>query len=210
MLRRLRLLPRKPEFFDLFSQHAALAVQGAAMLAELLAKPGDGEEQATRIRAVEHEADAVCQRTMELLHSSFVTPIERGDIHQLASRLDDILDHIEATSHKLWLYEVKSARPEALQMAAHLVDATRATQATVDALAARPSSEHVRELCRAVKQVEKQNDRVLRGATARLFHDEQDPKTLIKWKEVLDLLEEATDRCEDVANVLESVVVKHG
>ena len=209
MLRRLRLLPRKPEFFELFSQHAALAVQGAAMLEELLAKPGDGEAQATRIRAVEHEADAVCQRTMELLHSSFITPIERGDIHELASRLDDILDLVEETARCVWLYEIHSSRSEAIQMARHLVDATRATKALVDALAQRPSSAHARELARAVKQVEKQNDRLLRAATARLFAEEQDAKTLIKWKEIYESLEDAIDGCEDVANVIEGVVLEN-
>jgi len=204
-----RLLPKKPQFFALFSEHAALAVQGAIMLEELLAKPGDVEDQATRIRAVEHEADAVCQRTMELLHSSFITPIERGDIHELASRLDDILDLVEETARCVWLYEIRSSRPEALAMAKHLVEATRATKALVDALAHRPAPAHAQELARAVKQVEKQNDRLLRSATARLFAEEQDAKTLIKWKEIYAQLEAAIDRCEDVANLIEGVVLEN-
>jgi predicted phosphate transport protein (TIGR00153 family) len=204
------LLPKKNEFFALFSRHAALCVDGAARLQTMFGDLAHAEEHATAIRGVEHDGDAVCQQTMETLHTSFITPIERGDVHLISSRLDDILDHIEATAHKLWLYEVKTPRPEALQMAAHLVDATRAMRATVDALAGRPSSEHVRELCRAVKQVEKQNDRVLRGATARLFHEEQDPKTLIKWKEIYDDVEDAIDRCEDVANVIEGVALENG
>jgi predicted phosphate transport protein (TIGR00153 family) len=204
-----RLLPKKPAFFDLFSQHAALGVQGALMLQELLAKPDQAEAQATRIRAVEHEADAVCQRTMELLHSSFITPIDRGDIHDLASRLDDILDLIEETARCIWLYEISAARPEALTMAGHLVEATRATKAVVDALAGRPTPAHTAELARAVKQVEKQNDRVLRTATARLFAEEQDAKTLIKWKEIYEQLEAAVDCCEDVANLIEGVVLEN-
>jgi predicted phosphate transport protein (TIGR00153 family) len=204
-----RLLPKGPPFFELFSQHAALSVQGAQLLQELIAQPRDAEERAARIRSVEHEADLVCQRTIELLHSTFVTPIERGDIHQIASRLDDILDHIEATAHRIWLYEIAASPPEAIEMAAHLLEATRAMKATVDALARRPGPEHVRELSRAVKQVEKQNDRVLRRATARLFKQEQDPKTLIKWKEIYENIEEAIDRCEDVANVIEGVVLEN-
>jgi predicted phosphate transport protein (TIGR00153 family) len=203
------LLPKKNDFFALFSRHAALCVDGAALLQTMFGDLARAEAQATAIRAVEHEGDAVCQQAMQMLHTSFITPIERGDVHLISSRLDDILDHIEATAHKLWLYEVDAPRPEALQMASHLVDATRATRATVDALAAHPSSEHVRELCRAVKQVEKENDRLLRGATARLFRDEQDPKTLIKWKEIYDDLEGAIDRCEDVANVIEGVVLEN-
>lgn len=209
MLRRLRLLPRKPQFFDLFSQHAALAVQGAEMLEQLLAKPEDGEDQATRIRAVEHEADAICQETMELLHSSFITPIERGDIHELASRLDDIADLVEETARCVWLYEIRSTRPEALTMATHLVEATRATKALVDALAGRPTPARARELASVVKMVEKQNDRLLRSATARLFAEEQDAKTLIKWKEIYAQLEAAIDCCEDVANLIEGVVLEN-
>jgi predicted phosphate transport protein (TIGR00153 family) len=203
------LLPKKNEFFGLFSRHAALCVDGAARLQTMFGDLARAAEHASAIHAVEHEGDSVCQQTMELLHTSFITPIERSDIHLLSSRLDDILDDIEATAQKLWLYEVTTPRPDALEMAAHLVDATRAMRVAVDALAARPTSEHFRELCRAVKQVEKQNDRVLRGATARLFQEEQDPKTLIKWKEIYDDLEDAIDRCEDVANVIEGVALEN-
>ena len=203
------LLPKKTEFFALFSRHAELSVEGARLLQTMFQDLAHAEQHAAAIHAVEHAADAVCQQTMELLHSSFITPIERGDIHRISSHLDDILDHIEATAQKLWLYEVREARAESLEMTQHLVDATRATKATVDALASRPTNEHMRELSRAVKQVEKQNDRLLRGATARLFHEEQDPKTLIKWKEIFEDLEGAIDRCEDVANVIEGVTLEN-
>jgi hypothetical protein len=204
-----RLLPKKNEFFALFSRHAALCVDGATRLRAMLGDLGKGEEHANGIHAVEHEGDVVCQQAMELLHTSFITPIDRGDIHRVASRLDDILDHIEATAQNLWLYEVRELRPEALEMASHLVDATRAMKVTVDALAKRPSSEHVRELCRAVKQVEKQNDRLRRRAIATLFQQEHDPKTLIKWKEIYENIESAIDRCEDVANVIEGVALEN-
>ena len=204
-----RLLPRKHEFFALFSRHATLCVDGAGKLREMLGDLARAEQCAAGIHVIEHEADGICQQAMELLHTSFITPIERGDIHLISSRLDDILDHIEATAQNLWLYEVNVARPEAFEMAAHLVDATHAMKATVDALAKRPSSEHVRELCRAVKQVEKQNDRLLRRAIARLFKEEQDSKTLIKWKEIFENIEGAIDRCEDVANVIEGVALEN-
>ena len=203
------LLPKKTEFFTLFSRHAELCVEGARQLQAMFGDLARAEAHAGSIRETEHDADAVCQRTMEMLHTSFITPIDRGDIYQISSRLDDICDHIEATSHKLWLYEVRSARPESLEMAAHLVAATQAMKVAVDALRDAPSAERMRELCRAVKTVEKQNDRLLRGATARLFQDESDPKTLIKWKDVFDDLENAIDRCEDVANVIEGVALEN-
>jgi predicted phosphate transport protein (TIGR00153 family) len=204
-----RLLPRKNEFFALFSRHATLCVDGARKLREMLDDLGRAEQCAAGIHVIEHEADGICQQAMELLHTSFITPIERGDIHRISSQLDDILDHIEATAQNLWLYEVSASRPEAFEMAAHLVEATRAMKATVDALAKRPSSEHVRELCRAVKEVEKQNDRLLRRAIARLFKEEQDSKALIKWKEIFENIEGAIDRCEDVANVIEGVALEN-
>jgi uncharacterized protein len=203
------ILPKKTEFFALFSLHAEHCVAGARALQAMFGDLAHAQAHAGAIRGIEHEADAVCQQTMEMLHTSFITPIERGDIYQLSSRLDDICDDIEATAGKLWLYEVRTARPESLEMAAHLVEATHAMKIAVDALGDRPSSEHVRELCRAVKQVEKQNDRLLRGATARLFQEETDPKTLIKWKEIFDDLEDAIDRCEDVANVIEGVALEN-
>lgn len=204
-----RLLPKKVEFFELFSKHATLNVEGARLLLAFLSDPSDAEERSKQIRAVEHEADDVTQRTMELLHSSFITPIERGDIHQIASRLDDILDHIEATGQRLWLYEIVKSRPEAIEMAEHLVRATQAMKVTVDALADHPSAERMGELCRAVKAVEKDNDRVLRRATATLFKEELDPRALIKWKEIYENIEEAIDRCEDVVNVIEGVVLEN-
>jgi len=204
-----KLLPRKTEFFPLFSRHAELCVEGAKLLRELLDKPAGAEERATRIRGVEHEADAVCQKTMETLHATFVTPLERGDIHLLSSRLDDIMDHIEATASRLWLYEIQTATPEALEMSEHLVRAAEAVKVAVDALGHGMDAARMRELCGRIKQVEKENDRVLRRATARLFKEEKDPLALIKWKEIYEDLEGAVDRCEDVGNIVEGVVLEN-
>jgi hypothetical protein len=205
-----KLLPRaKVDFFALFSQHAALTRRAAGMLRELLDDLGRAEEHASRIRAVEHEADALCQQAMEALHRTFVTPIERGDLHALASRLDDVTDHVESASQRLWLYGIRAATPEVRQMVDHLCSATEAVRETVDALSGRRDADRIRALCRAVKEVEKQNDRLLRRATAKLFDEEQDAKTLIKWKEIYESLEAAIDGCEDVANVIEGVVLEN-
>ena len=204
-----KLLPKKSEFFALFSRHAALGVQGAQMLAALLSDLRSVDAQSQKIREIEHEADGVCQQTMELLHSSFITPFERADIHTISSRLDDIMDHIEATSQKLSLYEITVATPEAPEMSQLLVRATQALKKTVDALSDLRDPERIRALCNEVKAVEKENDRLLRRATARLFREEQDAKTLIKWKEIYENIEEAVDRCEDVANVVEGVTLEN-
>jgi predicted phosphate transport protein (TIGR00153 family) len=204
-----RLLPKKSEFFALFSRHAQLCVDGAILLADLLAKPSNGKERYERIHAVEHDADRVCQETMETLHSTFVTPIDRSDIHELSSRLDDIMDHIEATAQRIWLYEIDTPTPEVIEMGANLRRATETLKDAVAALAGGFEAARMRELCGKVKQAEKENDRVLRRATARLFKEESDARTLIKWKEIYEDVERAVDRCEDVANVIEGVVLEN-
>jgi len=204
-----RFLPKKTEFFGLFSRHAGLCVDGALLLEDLLKAPAGAKDRYDKIHAVEHEADRVCQLTMETLHSTFITPIERGDIHELSSRLDDIMDHIEATAQRVWLYEIEKPTPEILEMGANVVRATQALKAAVDALPAKLDPSHMRALCAAVKAVEKENDRVLRRATARLFKEESDARALIKWKEIYEDVEGAVDRCEDVANVIEGVVLEN-
>jgi predicted phosphate transport protein (TIGR00153 family) len=203
------LLPRRTGFFELFSRHAELGVEAAQLLQQLLADLPKAEEHANRIRAVEHEADKVCQQTMEMLHRSFITPIDRGDIHRISSRLDDVLDNIEATSQCLWLYEIRAELPEVREMSANLLAATEALKRAVESLSTRIDAERTRALCAAVKQVEKRNDRLLRGATARLFREAGDPRTIVMWKEIYANIEEAIDRCEDVANVIEGVVLEN-
>jgi len=205
-----KLLPQKPEFFGLFSDHAELCEHGARLLQELLRAPRSAEKQVAEIHDVEHQADAVCQQTMEMLHRSFITPIERTDVHRLSSRIDDVMDHIEATAQCIALYEIREPLPEVIEMAQNAVRATEAMKRLVDGLGQGIDSDRMRELCRAVKHVEKENDRVLRRATARLFKHQQDPVMLIKWKEIYEDVELAIDCCEDVANIIEGVVLENG
>jgi predicted phosphate transport protein (TIGR00153 family) len=204
-----RFLPKKTEFFALFSRHAQLCVDGARLLAELLDTPAGAKDRYEKIHAVEHEADRVCQETMETLHRTFVTPLDRSDIYELSSRLDDIVDHIEATAQRVWLYEIERPTAEVIEMGRNLVRATEALSAAVDALPKLSDAAHIRESCTAVKAAEKEHDRVLRRATARLFKEESDARMLIKWKEIYEDVERAVDRCEDVANVIEGVVLEN-
>jgi uncharacterized protein len=204
-----KLLPQKPEFFALFSQHASLCVEGARLLQDLLREPKAADARVAEIHAVEHRADAVCQQTMETLHGSFITPIERADIHRLSSQIDDIMDHIEATAQCISLYEIREPMPEVLEMGQNTVLATEAMKAVVDALGQGLDGDRMRELTREVKRVEKENDRVLRRATARLFREHEDPRHLIKWKQIYEDVEAAIDRCEDVANTIEGVVLEN-
>lgn len=204
-----RILPKKTEFFGLFSKHAALCVEGAGLLRDLLREPSQAEEGYRKVHTVEHQADRICQETMEMLHSSFITPIDRSDIHAISSRIDDVMDHIEATAQRIWLYEIHDPTPEMLEMSENVVRATHAMKAAVDGLAGSLPAEKMRSLCVSVKTVEKENDRVLRRATARLFKEELDARALIKWKEIYEDVEGAIDRCEDVANVVEGVVLEN-
>lgn len=204
-----KLLPKKTDFFGLFSRHAELSVEAAQRLEGMLDRLGDAEAESARIRDLEHKADALAYEAKETLHRTFVTPIDRGDIHELASRLDDIMDHVESAAQRLWLYDVREVTPEMRQMAEHLRRATEAVRDAVLALADKRAPERIREVCAAVKQVEKENDRLLRRATAKLFREESDAKVLIKWKEIYDVVEMAIDTCEDVANVIESVVLEN-
>jgi hypothetical protein len=203
------LLPKRLVFFDMFSKHAALSVQGAKLLHALLGDLSNVEEKAQQIKQVEHDADTVAHQTLEMLHKSFITPIERGDIHRIVSRLDDILDYIEAASQRLWLYEIKEATPEAKEMSRVLVASTEAVKATVDALHNLRDPERIRAACVEINRLENECDTLLRLATARLFKEERDPVMVIKWKEIYENIEDATDRCEDVANVIEGVVIEN-
>ena len=203
------LLPKKSEFFDQFVKHAALSVDGAKLLQALLENPTNVEEQSRRIKAVEHDADTVAHQTLEMLHRSFITPIERGDIHRIVSRLDDILDYIEAASQRIWLYEIKEITPEAKEMSRVLVRSTMAVKATVDSMHNMKDPAQIRSSCVEINRLENECDTLLRLGLARLFKEERDPLMVIKWKEIYENIEDATDRCEDVANVIEGVVIEN-
>jgi predicted phosphate transport protein (TIGR00153 family) len=203
------LLPKNSEFFDLFAKHAALSVDGAKLLQNLLENLTNVEEQSRRIKAVEHDADTIAHQTLELLHKSFITPIERGDIHRIVSRLDDILDYIEAASQRIWLYEINVATPESKEMARVLVRSTEAVKVTVESLRNLKDPQRIRSACVEINRLENECDTLLRLAVARLFKEERDPLMVIKWKEIYDNMEDATDRCEDVANVIEGVVLEN-
>ncbi len=204
--------PKQNQFFELFSRHAALTVEGAQLLEQLLSdlsSPLRLEEQAKQIKTIEGNADRVAHQTLDLLHRSFITPIERGDIHRLVSRIDDILDYIEAASQRLWLYEIREATPESKEMARVLVRSTQTVKQTVDSLNNIKDPSNIRTACIEINRLENECDTLLRLGTARLFKEERDPVMVIKWKEIYENLEDATDRCEDVANVIEGVVIEN-
>lgn len=203
-----RLFPREGnEFFDFFEQHAAKTLEATERLRAMLAEPGDASAHAARIKVLEDEGDKITHRTIEMLHHVFLAPIERGDIHRLISRLDDVLDLVEATSERLWLYEIREIRPDThalvevlVRAVTHVRDATRRLRDLRD-------TQGIFAVCADITRQEKEGDRLLRQAKARLFEETQDARHVMMWKEIYQYLEEATDRCQDVADVLEGIAL---
>jgi predicted phosphate transport protein (TIGR00153 family) len=204
-----RLLPREVCFFDYFEQHAALAIDACRAFAALTEGTVEGPAQAAHIKDVEHQADVVTHRCIEALNKTFITPIDRVDIHQLIKRLDDIVDAVDASASRLALYELTEIRPEAKQLAEVLLKSAVEIQAALKELRRVTEVGAIKKHLIAVHQLENDGDTILRAALARLFKEEHDrPILVIKWKEIFERLERATDRCEEVANIIEKIVIE--
>ena len=201
-----RLIPREERFFDDFVALAEQIRRGAALLEEMLAPDRPVWDKADEIKEVEHKCDFLTHEIIQRLHRTFVTPLDREDIHTLARSLDDVMDAIDASAAFVRLYQIDHVRPDARELGR--IIGLSATQ-LVKALKALDRRTGVAEPAVEINRLENEADRIHQTALRRLFEQEQDPVTIMKWKEILDFLEDATDRCEDVANVLEGVVVKH-
>jgi uncharacterized protein len=202
-----RLIPREERFFDDFVALAEQIRVGASLLVEMLAPERPIWDKADEIKEVEHKCDFITHEIIQRLHRTFVTPLDREDIHTLARTLDDVMDAIDASATVVRLYQIERVRPDARELA-HLV-AVSADQVVV-ARKALERRHGVAEPAVEINRLENEADRAHQNALRHLFEEEQNPVAIIKWKEILDFLEAATDRCEDVANVLEGVMVKHG
>jgi hypothetical protein len=206
-----RLLPASGggQFFELFEQHAERTREACVLLVALLRPGANIEEHAKEIKRVEHLGDEITHTVIERLHQTFITPIDREDIHELVSRMDDVLDLVEATSERLWLYDVRQIEPEAVEMAAVLLKAVVEMAAAVRGLRDLKDRPRLIAHCTEINRLENEGDALLRRAVARLFRESTDPIHVLKWKEIFDYLEDAIDRCEDVANVLEGVALEY-
>jgi predicted phosphate transport protein (TIGR00153 family) len=206
------LMPREGRFFELFNRHASLVAEGSRELQTLLDQYDNHElraQRVARIQDLEHDADRVTHETMTLLHKIFVTPFDRDDIHRLISRLDDVLDLMQDTAESLTLYNVHRITPEACQLAALVRTCCERMQAAVALLNSMNNAPEAMKLCREIDGLESEADRVMRGAVSQLFRNESDTRELIKTKAIYELLETATDRCQDVANVIETVILEN-
>lgn len=200
-----RLLPRERSFFALFTELTANIEEGARLLSALFRDYRDVAARAQELKALEHKGDQLTHDIITKLNQTFITPFDREDIHQLTTKLDDVLDLIDAVAARLVIYRVDTLRPGAAELADILVRSTAQIGAAVSRL---EKQDGIIEHCIEINRLENEGDTVVRSAIARLFDEEKNPVELIKWKEILEVLETATDKCEDVANVLESVVLK--
>ncbi|MBM4383781.1 MAG: DUF47 domain-containing protein [Deltaproteobacteria bacterium] len=201
-----RLIPREEKFFDDFAEMAGAIQKGATLLAEMLEPERPIWEKSQAIKTVEHRCDEISHDVLTRLHRTFVTPIDREDIHALLGALDDVIDDIDASADMLRLYRIETVRPAARELSRHIVEACNEMLRGVEALA---RGKGVTEAVREISQIENKADGAYTTGVGTLFEQEKDPIQVIKWKEILDMLEGATDRCKDVAKVLEAIYVKH-
>ncbi|HET7341359.1 MAG TPA: DUF47 family protein [Methylomirabilota bacterium] len=200
------LIPREVRFFDLFDQQSQHIVHAADLLHDMIFAFHDARAKANAIKEVEHQGDQVTHEIVRRLNTTFITPIDREDIHDLATRLDDVLDFIEATAERLVVYRIKEPTSAARALADVIVQTAQATDRTIKCLRTMDPGFH--EHAVEVNRLENSADSLLRESLAALFDEQGDPIEVIKWKEIYETMETVTDRCEDVANVIEGIILK--
>jgi len=203
-----RLIPRETKFFDMFTEIADNVVEGAQALTDLLQNYDYERMPAAleKIKEIEHRGDEMTHRILVKLNQTFITPFDREDIHLLASSLDDVLDFVYSASDRLLTYKITQPSPSAKVLAGIIL---KQAEELKKAVALLNKDGQLLEHCVEVNRLENEADQVSREAIGRLFDGGYDPITLIKLKELLEILEEASDKAEDVANVLETVVLKN-
>ncbi len=203
-----KLMPKEIVFFDYFERMAAKIVDGCTAVQDLLEDCTNVADKARRIKVIEHEADVITHQCIAALHKTFITPFDRDSIHRLITKMDDILDLAEAASDRLSLYGT-TPTDEARQLGRVLVFGVDEIAKAVRGLRNMKNAQQILAQCVEVNRLENEADTLLRVAVGKLFQTERDPLLVMKLKELYEGLEEATDRCEDVANLLEGIVLEH-
>jgi uncharacterized protein Yka (UPF0111/DUF47 family) len=203
-----RFLPRTTDFFNFFEQHSQYITQACQELYSMCSQQPDIPIHAESIKEIEQKADLITHQCIEALHKTFITPLDRSDILTLMKRMDDIIDFIFGASARMVLYEITEFRPEAKELSEFLREASTHISQAVGDLRNIKNAPAIREHCIAIHHLEDKADGLLRAAIARLFKEETNAILVIKWKEIYERLEKATDRCDDVANILEKVVIE--
>jgi predicted phosphate transport protein (TIGR00153 family) len=204
-----RLMPREGSFFELFNAHAERIVEGSRELAAMLTSFTELEKHAQYIDGAERAADKITHETITLLHRTFITPFDRDQIHQLITAMDDILDLMQDVAESVVLYDIRKITPESKQLAEICQMCCERVRSAVSLLKNVKDSEAILKTCQEIDRLESDADRVMRSAMSKLFRDESDVKQVIKLRAIYELLETITDRCEDVANVIEGIVLEN-
>ena len=203
-----KLLPQTVDFFEFFEGHCALTVEAAKKLFAM-AEPGADLAALTKeIKDFEHQADSLTHRCITAMQKTFITPFDRADMHRLIRRLDDIMDSVNDSASRMVIYELKEIRPEAREFAQVIHQASLSLSDALKLMRNLKNEKAIQENCIKVHGLENNGDEILRAALRRLFKENTDPLEVIKWKEIFEHLEKATDRCEDVADIIQSVILE--
>lgn len=196
-------------FYEAFERHAAQIVEAGKLLSELVRQPERAAELAKAIHDIENAGDIITHETIARLHKTWITPIDRADIHSLISALDDVLDLIEAASERVALYEVKELPEFVVTLADSLELATQAVDKAIKLLPQVKQPKEMLDVCIEINRLENEADKAYRHGLATLFKGGYDAIDVMKWRDIIDNLESATDKCEDVANILEGIVLEY-
>lgn len=204
-----RLLPKEEKFFDYFDQASERAVKAIKVLKKMMQDLSNAEERAKEIVSLEHECDNITHEAVSALHKTFITPIERDSIYSLITRLDDVIDFVDSVAERVLLYKIKTSMPEAISLIDTLENAIEQVANGVRKLRNLEDPRSILIVCVEINRLENEGDKIFRNALSVLFDSTSDPIEIIKWKDIYETLEDAVDRCEDVANILEGIVVEN-
>jgi predicted phosphate transport protein (TIGR00153 family) len=204
-----RFLPRETSFFDFFEQHAALTIEGTKEFLSMVTTGASIAAKCRRIRDIEHETDTITHRCVEALHKTFITPIDRDSIHRLITKMDDVMDCVEAAAERIELYELTTMTGDVRDLADVVHRSAQQVEQATRGLRTLKNPQQTIKLCNDITRLENEADAILRRSVAQLFKEVKDTIFVIKWKEIYESLENASDRCEDVANIIEGVILEH-
>jgi hypothetical protein len=205
----MRMIPKEEKFFDLFDELANKIEEGGELFLDMVEHYEYSEPKIVKLKELEHEADVITHKTYEKMHKTFLTPIDREDIYALVNKMDSILDMIEASAARMSLYKVKIPAKEIIEQAKILNKSIKKVKYIVHAMRNMKNAKMIIDSCVEINTLENEGDIIMRMTMTRLFEQEKDPIELIKWKEIFERIEEAIDVCEDVANVVEGIVLKY-
>lgn len=201
-----RLMPQEETFFVLFQKQAENIVSGASTFTRMLEHYSDVPEQVTKIKAIEHAGDEITHQIFRKLNQTFITPFDREDIHELGGTMDDVIDLIDAAAARFIQYRIDQVRAGTIELSKVLTLATMELSAAIHSI---PAPDKALQRVIEINRLENESDRICRSLIARLFEEEKDPVQIIKWKEIFEVIETAVDKCEDVSNVIETIILKN-